>query len=134
MANFCTKCGRPLEGMKICPCQLDNVKEQSIKETEKENSNPLVKEEPKTQLQNAQYNQEMMQEQYRQQFDQAKKKSANYLLELFYTIQGVLTKPKAKGGELIRNQRVSIILGFLIVQGIFSTFFAVFFAKKISSG
>ena len=131
MANFCTKCGRSLDGIEICPCQ-SKEKEQMVKERQKENSIPPVQEQQKVQVQNTQYNQEMMQEQYRQQFDQAKEKSANYLLELFYTVQGVLTKPKAKGGELIRNQRVSIILGFLIVQGIFSALFAMFFANKIS--
>lgn len=114
MANFCTKCGKPLEGRKICPCQMAD--QQSEQEQYQK-----------------QLDRQAIQAQYQQQFNQAKEKSTNYLLELLYTFLDILKKPKQKGAELIAKQQVSIMIGLILIQGILSAFVGLLYTNKVSS-
>lgn len=144
MANFCTKCGKPLEGRTICPCQMTKQQE-TVEKTkdpkgytqERIQCNQQEKQKQYSQInsqeQDLQVNQETTKTQYQQQFNEAKIKSTNYLLELLYTFLDILKKPEKKGSEFIARQRISIMIGLMVVQGILSAFVGMLYANKLSS-
>lgn len=129
MGKFCTKCGRPLQEGEICSCQM---KKQEVPQETVENKveQPVV-----------QNQQETQQQTINQQPTQGQQITVNVntqaAQELFHGVLGcflqLMKKPVTTGKELIREANMKIALSFIILQGVFSGFFALAVVGKYGS-
>ncbi len=105
MANYCTKCGKPLVDGETCDCTNSTYASQ----TESTQSN------------------------FTKEFSE-KVNASNFIVELKNTFISITKHPVSSGESYIQTNNLKLSLTFIIIQGILCGLFSVIFASKIGQG
>lgn len=107
---YCIYCGKKLEDGEVCNCRNIQNNQGSYNQTFQADT-----------------------QQYQNNFNQAKEVSGIYLQQLFGAFMGIFKKPVTQGKIFVSSGNVQLGVGFLAIQAILSSLFALAVCNKINS-
>ncbi|GEM_PF-2125742 len=128
MANFCTRCGKPLQPGEVCSCVGGAQYQQQTPQYQQQA--------PQYQQQAPQYQQQYQQApqyQYQQQYQQVQPQQNSGKGQLFSVLKELFSSPLIAGREYAAEGNFIYAMIFIAVQGVLTGIFAAELLQKLRS-